>query len=119
MRQAGASRILAVFQPHRYTRTLALGGDFPPAFAGAVRVLLLPVYAASEKPLAGGTSADLLERFRADAGVPPTELCGSFDDAVRRVAELWRSGDWVLLVGAGDIESIGPVLRNLLERPEP
>ena len=119
VRQEGAGRILAVFQPHRYTRTLALGGDFPPAFAGAARVLLLPVYAASEKPLAGGTSADLLERFRADAGAPPTELCRSFDDAVRRVAELWRPGDRVLLVGAGDIESIGPVLRNLLERPEP
>ena len=78
-------------------------------------MLLLPVYAASEKPLAGGTSADLLERFRADAGAPPTELCEDFDDAVRRVAELWRPGDWVLLVGAGDIESIGPTLRELLK----
>lgn len=119
VRQAGAGRILAVFQPHRYTRTLALGGDFPSAFAGAARVLLLPVYAASEKPLEGGTSADLLGRFRADAGAPPAELCGDFGEAVRRVEELWRPGDWVLLVGAGDIESIGPVLRNLLERTEP
>ena len=39
-RQAGAARIWAVFQPHRYTRTLALGADFPPAFDGVAGVIL-------------------------------------------------------------------------------
>lgn len=60
----GCRRVLAVFQPHRFTRTLALGKDFPPAFDGLDEVVLVPVYAASEKPLKGGTSWDLYENFR-------------------------------------------------------
>ena len=51
-----AARRLAVFQPHRYTRTLALGAEFPPAFAGLDHVVLTPVYAASEAPVPGGTT---------------------------------------------------------------
>ena len=50
----GASRILAVFQPHRYTRTRALCDAFPPAFAGIDHLVVTPVYEASEEPLAGG-----------------------------------------------------------------
>ena len=72
-KQAGAERIWAVFQPHRYTRTLALGAEFPPAFAGVAGVVLAPVYAASEPPLAGGTAEDLLKHFWRHGG-PPTEL---------------------------------------------
>ena len=44
---------MAVFQPHRYTRTKALGADFPAAFEGLDELVLAPVYAASEAPLAG------------------------------------------------------------------
>ena len=118
--QAGARRILALFQPHRYTRTLALGPDFPPAFAGADRVLLLPVYAASEPPLPGGTSEDLLRHFRAAPDAPPAEYCPDFPTALRRIPALWQPGDWVLLVGAGDIENLAAPLRTLLEEsPSP
>ncbi len=57
-------RLLAVFQPHRYTRTLALGADFPAAFEGVDELVLCPVYAASEKVIKGGTVYDLYERFK-------------------------------------------------------
>jgi UDP-N-acetylmuramate--alanine ligase len=112
-RQAGAARIWAVFQPHRYTRTQALGPAFPPAFAGVDGVILLPVYAASEPPLAGGTSEDLLDQFRRQGGAP-VELAADLPDAADRIQRRWRAGDWVLLVGAGDIEELGPVLRDRL-----
>lgn len=112
-RQAGAGRIWAVFQPHRYTRTLALGADFPPAFDGVAGVILAPVYAASEPPLAGGTSADLLEHFRRHAGVP-AELAPDLVQAADLVAARWQPGDWVLVVGAGDVEDVGPLLRRKL-----
>lgn len=120
VRQAGARRILAVFQPHRYTRTLALGPDFPPAFAAADRVLLLPVYPASEPPIPGGTSEDLLPLFLENPSTPPVEYLPDFPTALRRIPVLWQPGDWVLLVGAGDIETLAPPLRTLLEEsPSP
>ncbi|MGD9781114.1 MAG: UDP-N-acetylmuramate--L-alanine ligase [Kiritimatiellia bacterium] len=112
-RQAGADRIWAVFQPHRYTRTLALGADFPPAFDGVAGVILAPVYAASEPPLAGGASEDLLKHFWRHAGAP-AELAKNLGQAADLVAARWKSGDWVLVVGAGDVEDVGPLLKKKL-----
>jgi UDP-N-acetylmuramate--alanine ligase len=112
-RQAGAARIWAVFQPHRYTRTLALGADFPPAFDGVTGVILAPVYAASEPPMEGGTADDLLKHFQQHGGAP-AELANNLADAAERVAARWKSGDWVLIVGAGDIEDVGPMLKEKL-----
>ncbi len=114
-RQAGAGRIWAVFQPHRYTRTLALGADFPPAFNGVAGVILAPVYAASEPPLAGGTSEDLLKNFWNHHGAP-AELAPSLEAAAESVAARWTSGDWVLVIGAGDVEEVGPMLKERLLR---
>ena len=114
-RQAGAERIWAVFQPHRYSRTLALGADFPPAFDGVAGVILAPVYAASEPPLAGGTSEDLLKHFWRHAGAP-AELAKSLEEAADSVAARWKPGDWVLVVGAGDVEEVGPMLAERLSR---
>ena len=112
--QAGAGRIWAVFQPHRYTRTLALGADFPPAFDGVAGVILAPVYAASEPPLKGGTADDLLKHFWRHGGAP-AELAKSLEAAADLVAARWKSGDWVLVVGAGDVEDVGPLLKEKLE----
>jgi len=111
--QAGAQRLWAVFQPHRYTRTLALGKDFPPAFDGVAGVILTPVYAASESPLEGGTSEDLLYCFEQHAGTP-AELAVNLDDAATRVFDRWEPGDWILLIGAGDVEDLGPILKQRL-----
>ena len=113
-KQAGAGRIWAVFQPHRYTRTRALGAEFPPAFAGVAGVILAPVYAASEPPLAGGTSEDLLKHFWRHGGTP-AELAQNLEEAAEFVAARWKSGDWVLVVGAGDVEDLGPMLKKKLE----
>ncbi len=113
-RQAGAGRIWAVFQPHRYTRTLALGKEFPLAFDGVAGVILAPVYAASEPPLAGGTSEDLLRHFGRQSGVSG-ELAENLADAAERVAARWKPGDWVLVVGAGDVEEVGPMLKKKLD----
>lgn len=98
-------RIIAIFQPHRYTRTLALGQDFPQAFAGVNQLFLLPVYAASEKPLPGGTSEDLYEHFR-QYGKTPTKLVGSLSEAWERSKILLEDDDLLLILGAGDVEKI-------------
>lgn len=98
-------RLVAVFQPHRYTRTLALGADFPGAFAGVAEVVLAPVYAASEAPLAGGTSHDLAGHF-AKNGVTRLHEVESLEAAWFYLRDLLRPDDVLLVVGAGDVEKI-------------
>lgn len=101
-------RILAVFQPHRYTRTLALGPDFPGGFRGADEVVLLPVYAASEAPLNGGRVWDLYAHFRAGGGFPGTvAMADSLEQVWAYIRKKAGPGDIVLVVGAGDVERIG------------
>ncbi len=102
-------RMVAVFQPHRYTRTLALGDDFAGAFAGVDELVLLPVYAASEEALAGGATHDLYARFRrlAPEGVPVPRLADSPGEVVGWLLQDLRPGDLLLVVGAGDVERIG------------
>jgi UDP-N-acetylmuramate--L-alanine ligase/UDP-N-acetylenolpyruvoylglucosamine reductase len=116
---APARRLIAVFQPHRYTRTKALGHDFPAAFRGVDELLLLPVYEASEKPLEGGRTEDLYCEFRrqcaADASIPVPKLVPSVTAAAAYLATILRDGDRVLVVGAGDVVS----LVSLLEKAEP
>jgi len=97
--------VWAVFQPHRYTRTRALGVDFPGAFVGVDEVVLTPVYAASESPLAGGTSADLARHFEQCGGVPLREVA-SLEAAWNYLRTQLRAGDVLLVVGAGDIDKI-------------
>ncbi len=97
--------LLAAFQPHRYTRTLALCREFPPAFDGVARLWLAPVYAASEEPLAGGTASDLLAEFRRQ-GRTDVRLAADLEDLWAALERERRPGDLVLLIGAGDIEAV-------------
>ena len=107
----GRGRRIAIFQPHRYTRTRALGPDFGPAFEGVDRVILAPVYAASEAPIPGGASADLLRHLQEGRGYA-AELADSLDDAWNRAVRDLRPGDWILLIGAGDIERLAAHARE-------
>ena len=77
-------RIVAVFQPHRYTRTRTFLEDFPPAFRGVDDLVLCPVYAASESPIPGGTSADLYAAFRSAAAAAARNAAGSSGRVVER-----------------------------------
>lgn len=99
-------RLLAVFQPHRYTRTKALAADFPPAFEGVDKLWLVPVYAASEEPLPGGTSEDLYKKFPA-SGKPDVVMAQTLRKAWSSVQSELRAGDCLLIIGAGDIEKMG------------
>ena len=94
-------RILAVYQPHRYTRTVALLQDFPAAFRGIDHLWLLPVYAASEAPVAGGTSEDLAAECRRQEVACHLEQ--TVESAWSVVREELRAGDLFLILGAGDV----------------
>jgi UDP-N-acetylmuramate--alanine ligase len=99
-------RLLGIFQPHRYTRTLALGEDFPPSFEGLDQLWLVPVYAASEPPLEGGTTKDLLKRFPEEWHAR-LHFSESLETAWNKIKSELRKGDTLLIIGAGDIEQIG------------
>lgn len=99
------ARVVAVFQPHRYTRTRDLLADFGPALSGADIVVLTDIYAAGEAPVPGATLEALAAAMRphvADLRVVP-----SLADVPARIAELAREGDLVLTLGAGSIGAMG------------
>jgi UDP-N-acetylmuramate--alanine ligase len=99
-------RIVAVFQPHRYSRTEQLLNDFGPAFAGADAVVLTEIYAAGEKPIPGTSGVALADAVRRAVNVP-VEFVPSIDDLPAKVAGMTRAGDLVLTLGAGSIGAIG------------
>jgi UDP-N-acetylmuramate--alanine ligase len=100
------NRLLAIFQPHRYTRTRALAAAFAGCFTGLDRLWLAPVYAASEPELAGGTSRDLIQRL-------PDYACyvDRLEVALSQAVEAVRPGDLLLIIGAGDIERLAETIR--------
>lgn len=117
LRPGTLGRLIVVFQPHRYTRTRALGPDFPAAFDGADEVVLLPVYAASEAPVPGGTSEDLLRHMRNRSGLD-VRLEPDFQAARDSLMKRTAPGDLLLIVGAGDVEELGVrIAGELSDRP--
>ena len=107
-------RLVVVFQPHRYTRTLALGAQFPEAFDGADEVILLPVYAASEKPLPGGMISDLYVHFREHgmSNAQVVSLARSLEEVWGYLSRTLREGDFVLIAGAGDVIGLADIVRT-------
>jgi UDP-N-acetylmuramate--alanine ligase len=98
-REATPGRVIAVVQPHRYTRLRDLMGDFQQAFADADMVFAAPVYPAGEAPIAGVDSAVLAAGIKGR----PAELVSGADHLARRLAGVLRAGDMVVCLGAGDI----------------
>jgi len=97
------ARLRVLFQPHRYTRTRSLGAEFPHALHSADEVIILPVYAASETPCEGGTSADLYAHFRAAYPQQKVSLARSLDEAWNHLFLTRQTNDLILFAGAGDI----------------
>lgn len=101
-------RVVAVFQPHLFSRTALHGDALGRALAAADVVVVAPIYAAREQPLPG-VSADLVARGAARAGattVAVRERAALTD----RVVETVRAGDVVFTLGAGDVTRVGPEL---------
>jgi len=105
LRRRVTGRLLAAFQPHRFSRTAQFKTEFAAALAGADRVYLLDVYSAGESHIVGGTTADLYAELRSKAPTLPVSYCPGHPDALldqlRRDA---RKGDFVAFIGAGDID---------------
>jgi UDP-N-acetylmuramate--alanine ligase len=115
-RLGGYKRILALFQPHRYTRTRFLMDEFAAAFHPADRLYLMDIYAASEKPIEGVTAEVLAERTRA-FGHKSVEYVGSMENGIEAIVKEAADGDVVLTLGAGSVSQAGDrILTALRER---
>ena len=99
-------RVIAVFQPHRYSRTQQLMKEFGPAFEKADAIVLTDIYAAGEPAIEGVTIEALTDAIRASAPAP-VQLVKALDDLPAAVAALCRPGDLVITLGAGSIGSVG------------
>jgi UDP-N-acetylmuramate--alanine ligase len=106
-------RIVAIFQPHRFTRTRDCMDEFATSFEGADRLIVCEVYAAGDDPIPGIDGSVLCERIRAH-GHRDASFSASIDDLSDRLAKELSSGDLVLTLGAGDIHRLGPLLLEQL-----
>jgi len=101
-REGAEQRVIAVVQPHRYSRLQALMEDFQNAFNDADVVMVAPVYAAGEEPIEGADSSALAEGLRAHGHRMVREVA-DLDDLCRALRDLAAEGDMVICMGAGDI----------------
>lgn len=108
-------RVVAVMQPHRYTRLHDLMDEFCTCFNDADSVIITDVYAAGEAPIAGADKAHLVQGIR-DRGHRDAVVLAARDDLARLVAQRAQSGDMVICLGAGDITKWAHALPAELDR---
>ncbi len=101
-RAAAKGRVIAIKQPHRFTRLHDLFSEFCACFNDADTVFVAPVYAAGETPIEGVDAAALAEGLKS-GGHRDVRLLAGADEVAARVAELAHAGDTVIFLGAGDI----------------
>jgi UDP-N-acetylmuramate--alanine ligase len=109
-----SGRVLALFQPHLYSRTVHLAHEFAVALATADAVCVTEIYPAREEPLPGVTGRLIVDEL---AGVRPGMRIGwapALEDAAGMLASWARAGDTVLTLGAGDVDRAAPLLLELL-----
>lgn len=104
------SRLVMVYQPHRFSRTLELFDQFIDVLSGVDHLILLEVYPAGEKPIAGATGEDV---FKAISRRPDLEIefIESIANVPARLDEIVRAGDVVLTQGAGETSKLALELR--------
>jgi len=105
-------RIIAVFQPHRYTRTHFLHREFGRAFSDADEVIVNEIYSAGEPPIPGVTARLIVEAIEKE-GQKPALYFPRKEEIVAYLEKTVRRGDLVLTLGAGHIWTVG---RDLVER---
>jgi len=117
-RLRGAKRLMAIFQPHRYTRTKFLMDEFAGSFAGCDRVDVVDIYGASEPPIPGVTSETLVERMK-QLGVRNARYAPSESQLLEELAREAQSGDLIITIGAGSVWKLGEALAKRLQVREP
>ena len=109
-RYAGDGRVLVIFQPHRYSRTQAFLDQFASSLDLADLTILLEIYPASEKPIAGVSASLIAQKMEHGRFIP------NFLEASEEIISTAKPGDVILTLGAGDVNSLAPIIAQGLER---
>ena len=119
-RSGGWERVVATFQPHRYSRTQALWNEFADAFVDADVLVLTEIYAAGEAPRPGVGGALLVDAVTSAHPGSDVRWAPSLDDAAALLADELRPGDLCMSIGAGDVTTLSDlVLDRLLPDARP
>ena len=106
-------RIIAVFQPHRYSRLQNLWNEFMEAFDGIDELIVTDVYAASEDEIVGVNSQAFVNEFKEKSDIPCRHISGSIEEVARKLYKDLKPNDIVIGLGAGTITKLGSELLNL------
>lgn len=106
-------RVLAVFQPHRYSRTKFLLKEFGSAFAGADVLIVTDIYSAGEVPIEGVSGKTIVEVVQSNGKKPEVIFISPKEKIVDYLLQNVREGDLVITLGAGDIHTVA---ENFLAR---
>ena len=109
-RYAGGGKLLVIFQPHRYSRTKVFTKEFADSLSLADSVWMLEVYAASEQPITGVTSANIVKLMK-NAKFEP-----NFLTVTEEIAKAANPGDVIITLGAGDVSSLGTLILEELHK---
>lgn len=107
-------RLVVIFQPHRYSRTKFLADEFGRCFKGAHKLILTDIYAASEEPIEGVSSKMIYDRVKRHG--PEDVVMIDKKDVAEHVMNTKRSGDMILVLGAGDIKDVANELSERLNK---
>ena len=105
--------IIAVFQPHRFTRLKNLWDEFLKAFDGVDRIIVTDVYAASEEPIEGVNSRKFSEELMEKVNIPCEYIGGNMNDVAKKLYPTLKQNDVVIGLGAGTITALGKELLTL------
>ncbi len=101
-RMLAQGKVIAIFQPHLYSRTLKLKDKFGECFKYADYTIITKVYPAREKPIKGVTGKLIVDACK-EKGYKNVEFIEDWDEIKKRIDEIAEPGDWLLTIGAGDI----------------
>lgn len=107
--------VIAVFQPHRYTRLQNLWNEFMGAFSDVDRVIVTDVYAASEDPIEGVNSVAFTNELKEKIDIPCENIPGDMKNVAKKLFPTLKSGDIIIGLGAGTITNLGKELLALNE----
>lgn len=108
-------RVIAVFQPHRYTRLKNLWKDFLGAFDGVDKVIVTDVYAASEDPIEGISGRSFACELSEKSDIPCEYISGDMKEVAKKMFPSLENGDVIIGLGAGTITALGKELISLNE----
>ena len=112
-------RVVAIFQPHRYSRTASLADEFGTAFDAIDKLIVLDVYAAGEAPIEGVSGQTVADAVKVQGQVQDVLYCPDKEEALETLVGCLKPGDLCMTMGAGDVTKLAPrIVEALKQRSE-